>query len=401
MAKHKKKLRILPSFVVIVFCLALAYGAFALSRPLPAVAATVENISHPTSKSKANLPWPNASQSAIGAVGYGILATHGQQKPLATASTAKIMTALAVLHKHPLKLGEQGPKLTITPQDQAIYDYYYERDGSLAAQKVGEKITEYQALQAMLLPSGNNFADILANWAYGSLEKYSDYANQYAKTIGMTNSHFVDGSGFSSESTSTASDLTHLAIVAIQNPVIAQIVGQKTAKIPVAGTIYNVNWLLGQRGIIGMKTGNNNQDHGAYIAATKFSVKGKPITMITVVMGASRLDKALLDSIPLIDAAKQNFHNEADFLPRHTVVGHYTTPWGSSAEAVTVKSLESVVIWGNSEPSYKTVLGPLEVPTGSGSIVGHVEFDNGTRPIPVKLTSDLSAAPLKWRLTHF
>src|SRR5438874_2252340 len=61
--------------------------------------------------------WPeHIAAAAVGASGYGVLATTGQITPRPTASLAKVITCLAILQKHPLKTGEQGPSIPITPQ---------------------------------------------------------------------------------------------------------------------------------------------------------------------------------------------------------------------------------------------------------------------------------------------
>lgn len=394
MERRKKRLR-LPLVMALILIIAVGgYCGIALSRPVAAI--ETKPVTLQTSAPSVALPWPSYGQAAVGAVGYGVLATHGQQQPLATASLAKIMTALAVLHKYPLKPGQQGPIITITPADQKIYDYYYVRDGSLAAMKVGEKISEYQALEAMLLPSANNFADILAIWAYGSLDNYSDYANAYARSIGMTNSHFVDGSGFSGQTTSTASDLVKLAIVAIQDPVIAQIVHEPQAKIPVAGVIYNVNWLLDEHGIIGMKTGNNNQDHGAYMAATQFKTGDKTITLVSVNMGAPKLATALTDSLPLLAAAQNNFH-ETTVVTKGQVVGHYYVPWSSDVPAVATDTIRAIT-W-NKTIKPQLTLEQLAGPAPAGKTVGLVTANlPGAPKVAVKLARAVPAVPWTWRL---
>ena len=253
-----------------------------------------------------NLPWPSYGEAAIGAEGYGTTA-HGEQAAVPTASVAKIMTALAVLKKESLGVGEQGPTITLTQQDVDIYNYYSAHDGSRVAVSVGENISEYQTLEAMLLPSGNNMADTLADWAFGSVETYSNYANSLAASYGLTNSDFTSASGFPPSTVSTAQDLVKLGEVALQNPVIAQIVAEQSADIPVVGSISNTNRLLGTDGIDGIKTGNSNQDEGVFMGSRTVKLPdGRTIQLVSVVMDASSLDEALSDTIPLLETAAQN-----------------------------------------------------------------------------------------------
>ena len=174
------------------------------------------------------------------------------------ASEAKLITALAVLKKYPLALNQAGPAITLGPSDVAIYDKYQSENGSDLVVVNGEKLTEYQMLQAMLLPSADNIADSLAIWAFGSLTDYTVFANQYVKSQGLSETTVgSDASGFDPSSMTTAANLVNIGQLVMTNPVLASIVGQPTATgFPVVGTIKNVNLVLGKDNIIGIKTGN-------------------------------------------------------------------------------------------------------------------------------------------------
>ena len=113
----------------------------------------------------------------------------------------------------------------------ALYDNYASQDGSVVVVSEGEQISEYQALQAMLLPSANNMADTLAVWAYGSMDNYLAYANNLATSLSLKQTHLADASGFSAQTVSSASDLVELAQTAMNDPVLTQIVSQRQADI--------------------------------------------------------------------------------------------------------------------------------------------------------------------------
>ena len=59
-----------------------------------------------------------------GGVGPGDRVHHqsAPETPVPVASLTKLMTAYIVLRDHPLPLGQQGPKLTITPADVADWN---------------------------------------------------------------------------------------------------------------------------------------------------------------------------------------------------------------------------------------------------------------------------------------
>ena len=125
-----------------------------------------------------------------------------------------------------------------------------------------------------------------------------------AQTLGLQSSDFTDPSGFDPTTVSTPADLVKLGMAAVQNPVIAQIVAQAEVTLPVAGTVKNVNSVLGQGGIVGIKTGNTAGQNGAFLYASQDpSVKGA--TVVGAVMGEGSLGQALQDAVSLAGRAQQ------------------------------------------------------------------------------------------------
>src|SRR5205823_15056875 len=182
--------------------------------------------------------------AALGVTGLGLIETSPGERTLPMWSIAKVMTALLVLDDHPLKKDEQGPTLTVTAADVALYQQEKADKQSVVAVTAGEQLTEYQALQALLIPSGNNIGDLLANWDAGSVGAFVDRMNSKARTLHLARTTYADTSGASEQSASTPTDLTRLALVAAANPVLLQIVAQPQAELPVAGVVYNVDYAL-------------------------------------------------------------------------------------------------------------------------------------------------------------
>lgn len=379
-----------------------AYCVYALLQPLTTVSAT-SSLETPSTPAAKPLAWPGFGESAIGAVGYGVLATHGKQVPLATASIAKVITALVVLKHRPLLKGEQGPTITLTQADVDSFNKYYLNDGSVVNVAVGEKITEYQALEALLLPSANNIAETLARWAFGSLDAYNSFANRYVSQLGLTQTTVTDPSGFDSSTTSTAEDLTLLAQVVMQNPVLVQIAATPSAVIPVQGTILNVNFLLGQHGVVGIKTGNNDGDPGAFLFASKQKIGSNELMIVGAVMGAQDLYTALRASVPLITSAAANF-SQVTIVTAGQTVGYYTLPDQSKRAAVATRTL-TVPVWGDSALKLSVQLAAQHIPTSAGTKVGNVSVtpSSGIGPaysVPVQLKTALGHQGIAWRLTH-
>ena len=391
-------------YIVILGLLVSTYGYQALHRALPALEPVVAQTSLQSHTPNGALAWPGYGQAAVGLVGGDILVTNGVQKAVPIASTAKVLTALSVLAKKPLAPGQQGPTITITDADVAIYNQYVANDGSVLNINSGEQITEYQMLEAMMLPSANNLADSLAIWAFGSLQDYRSFATNYARQLGLTDTHVgSDASGLAPDSTSTAHDLVLLGKAAMQNPLLANIVGlPSTTDIPGAGTVKNVNFLLGTNSIVGIKTGNTDQAGGVFLSASTTVVDKKPITVVTAVLGAPTLWRALNDSVPLIRSAQTNFSANT-LVPTNNVVGRYALPWGGSVAAIT-KTDTTVTAWNGSTIPVTIQLQPLPYTSHSGQLAGSVTARKSSFSAAVTNPVVLAASPpppsIWWRLAH-
>jgi D-alanyl-D-alanine carboxypeptidase (penicillin-binding protein 5/6) len=398
--RRRRLRRIVTTFCVVIII--VLYCAVAIILPTPVIKPTTTLTAQKAPLS--HLSWPTEGEAAVGIYGTSILVTHGKQAVLPTASTAKLLTALSVLHKDPMSVDQQGPTITLSANDVALYNAYAAKSGSVVAVASGEQISEYEMLEAMMLPSANNMADSLAIWAFGSLPAYESYANQYATKLGLTHTHVgSDASGFDPSTTSTTSDLVRLGELALANPVLAQIVSQKTATgIPGVGTITNVNQVLGTDHIVGIKTGNSNQAGGVFISASKILINQRPTTVVTAIMNAPNLYDALYTSLPLITSAQANFSN-VPIAGNGTVVGAYKLPWGGTIRAVASQSLASET-WNGVSITADVSLQPVKPNTATGHIVGTVTAQktpfSSSRTAAVILQQPIPKAPIWWRLIH-
>jgi D-alanyl-D-alanine carboxypeptidase (penicillin-binding protein 5/6) len=400
----KKTARRKAWLLLIVLVLIVGYAAWALSRPLPPLKPVNNTATLRFNTPAASLTWPAMEQSAVGIVGNDILQTHGEQKPVPTASTAKIITALMVLRAKPLALNQPGPTITLSSDDVNLYQSYAAKDGSVVLVQAGEQITEYQMLEAMLLPSANNMADSLAIWSYGSLPAYKTAATDYLKQLGLKDTTVGDdASGFSPTTTSTAQDLVKLGGLAMQNPVLAQIVGQATASnIPVVSNVKNVNSLLGTDGIIGIKTGNTNQAGGVFLAAARLNVNQKPVTVVTALMGAPTLFQAMELTKPLVQSAEANF-KPIIVLRSGSILGDYRSPNGGSLPVIAARNL-SIDAWNGDRLSGSVNLPPISSSSKADDIVTTFYISDPVtgyqKSVPLKL-ADTPVKPTLWqRLVH-
>lgn len=373
---------------------------FQLLRPLPepTVSLALPRIAAPTA---ATIGWPEQGQAAVHAEGYGMLATYGDQQPLATASIAKVITALCIVEKYPLALGEAGPLIPIGPVDVSFYQQQVEQNGSRLPVYEGMKLSEYQALQALLIPSANNIADTLALWGFKSSSAYQAYANDYVLRHGLVHTHVgSDASGFDPSTTSTAEDLARLGQIAEQNPVLMEIASQESAVFPYAGEMKNYNSALGTYGITGLKTGNNDQNPGGLLFTAKIPLGGDTIDVSGAVVGANSLGEAIAQSQELVKSLPANFSKEIYLQPGQRV-GTLTTKWGANTPIVSASEL-AITRW-RSQPmaTHETVRKPVN--WRSGENIGTASLQSGeTRAnATLKLEHTIKGPSLWWRLSRW
>ena len=221
----------------------------------------------PRQERLAAVSWPADGVSAADISGFGVAAGPGATRPVPIASVAKVMTAYVVLHDHPLPGGGSGPDIAVQPSEAAAYPSQAREGDSVVPVAAGEMLTERQALEALLLPSADNVAWILARWDAGSQAAFVARMNATARRLGLTDTSYTDPSGLEPSTVSTAADQVRLGVAAMRVPALAAIVAKSTSVVPVAGVIRNYNTLLGQDGIVGLKTGSMQAAGGCVLIA--------------------------------------------------------------------------------------------------------------------------------------
>jgi serine-type D-Ala-D-Ala carboxypeptidase (penicillin-binding protein 5/6) len=229
--------------------------------------------------------WPASGQAAFVQTGQSQVHAGPNQHAAAIASVAKVMTAYLVLRDHALRPGQDGPTITLTDADVADTDRRRRQQESVVSIAAGEQLTERQALQALLLPSANNIAAVLARWDAGSVDRFVARMNATARLLGMTHTRYTDPSGYDDATVSTAADQVRIVDRAMRLPVLASIVGTPSATLPVAGTVHNTNTLLGQDGFVGVKTGSTAAAGGCFAFRAIRWIDGKRTTITGVVLG--------------------------------------------------------------------------------------------------------------------
>lgn len=349
------------------------------------------------------IPWPQYGQSAVGVKGYGVVAATNDQQMVPMASVTKLVTALAILEKQPLQTGDQGPSVTIKETDIAIYDYYQQRQGVVVDIKPGMSLSQYNALQYMLILSANNIADISANWAFGSNEAYIEYANTMLQRFGLEQIRVADASGMSPGSVATAADLVRLGELALSNPVIAQIVAQETIALPDGTDKINTNVFLNYEGngVIGIKNGLTDEAGGVLLAAANRTINNQQISIITAVMGSPKYFDSQKDAVGLIDPTLRALQQPAR-IEAGKKIGHYTIPWVGEV-AITTKEPIELDSWAyvldDALFSAHAVNRTYKKDEAVGSVTVQDAAGNN-KAYQLVVQTDVVAPSMKWRLAN-
>ncbi len=386
---------------LLVVLLGAAIVVFQLNRPLPAVPARqVVAANQQVAGERPKVPWPTGGIAAIGATELGLIDVSPGERPLPIASVAKVMTADVVLADHPLKPQESGPMLTITGADVASYQQKKAAGESVVEVQAGEQLSELQALQAILIPSANNIAEFLAVWDAGSVQAFVIKMNATAKQLGMRQTTFTDPSGLDENTKSTPSDLTRLAGAAIADPVLAGLVSTPNAVLPVAGTVYNVDYDLGQGGIDGIKTGSTPAAGACFMFSSAFRIAGHTLKVVGAVMALPTLDDAFAAAKRLIDFLKQGLIYDQALHPGQAVA-EYDAPWGQRS---VLRATDGVYLleWPGMKVQRLLHVAATPVPLRSGAQRGSLEVRLGDQDFRVPLQTDGEITPpgKGWRLTR-
>jgi D-alanyl-D-alanine carboxypeptidase len=390
----------------LVLLLVVVFAVVQSVRPLPAptLELTAED-SYTFKGGKVDIPWPTQGQAALDVQGIGTFGSSGEQKPVPIASVAKVMTAYVVLREHPLKSGEDGPKI---PIDQAAQDQSDAGQESTVDVTKGDKITEREALESILIASANNVARLLARWDAGSEKAFVQKMNDAAEDLGMKNTTYTDPSGLNNTTVSTAVDQVKLARAAMQQPVFRE-VATMMSYVDYKGKKHdNWNRLVGYNDVTGIKTGTTTSALGNLVFAARKDVNGETHRIIGAVVRQPAggpdntiLGAALHEGDKLIRAA-QGALESATILKKGDVVGYADDGLGGRTPVAVTEDVTAV---GWAGLSVKLTFAGDDLPhtAKAGAKVGTLTVGDGTTSavkVPVALQKDLVEPGFAAKLTR-
>ncbi len=392
----------------VVLAAAVAWVAVQLLRPVAPMTLAASVTTARVVPGAAQRPdWPGGAEAAVGLPGSGLLGAHGGSQPVPIASLAKIMTAYVVLSDHPLPAGGSGPAITVTASDAAAYTSDQRQGQSVVRVTPGEKLTERQALEAMLIPSGNNIASLVARWDSGSQSAFVAKMNARARQFGLHSTRYADASGADPATVSTASDQFRLTVAALQVPAFRQIVAMPQVTLPVAGVAYNVNAALGHDGVVGVKTGSSSQAGGCLAFAALRTVAGSHVMIVGVVLGV-RATPAQPSELGGVISASENLLASVGGDLEHVqivrpgaVLGSVSSAWTYGPAAVAATGV-AVTAWPGTPVTIAVTPRPLGHAIREGQSVAEATVTVGSQVSHITLDASRAApAPsIRWLLTR-
>ncbi len=403
--RQRRRRRILGWGTAIVLLALLAGGVAQWVRPLPADTLRIVGVRLPGTPPA--VAWPSTGEAAVSVEGLGALGQVRGTQAVPVAGLAQVLTAYVVLSDHRLAPGDDGPMIPVTSDTVSAYQAGLASQQSEIPVATGESLTELQALEGMLIDAGADMATVLADWDSGNVGAFVTKMNAAAVKLGLSSTHVTDPSGADPATTSTAEDLVRLGKAALSVSVLQQIVslGQTSVPIPMTSVVYNLNFDLGQDGIVGIKSGSDASAQGCYLVAAQQNIGGKEVTVVAAVLGqpggALGPNTAAVDAgDALVKSILAGLHSDAIFTIGQKV-GEVQAAWGGAAP-VTVAQPVTVVGWPGLTV---TLTARLHTPTGAlpaGARVGTLHAIVGTKSAEVELrtTGALPAPGLWWRLTR-
>lgn len=197
------------------------------------------------------------------------------------ASTTKIMTLIMAI-----EAGNLDRTITIPTSAADV-----PKDSSLVPVHPGDVMTMRDLLYGLIIRSGNDAANAVAELTSGSIDTFVDQMNQKALQLGLVNTHFMNPHGYHNDNHyTTAADLASLTRYGLTNADFCQIVTcleytlptqQKSKVLKCTHEIFKENSKYYIPYAAGVKSGTTSQAGFCYVGA--YQNDGK--TMIAVVLG--------------------------------------------------------------------------------------------------------------------
>lgn len=315
-----------------------------------------------------------------------ILYEKNSTKQMYPASTTKVLTAILVIEN--CELDE-----IVTVRESSLSNI---PSGYVTCNlQVGEQLSVKDLLYALMIPSANDAAYVLAEYVAGSVEEFSVMMNDKARQLGCKTTHFVNPNGIHEDSHySSAYDLYLIADYAMKNEFFRSLVATTEYTLPATEKYPNedrvletTNELLNEnsrkyfyKNAIGIKTGYTSKAGNCLIGGA--SRDG--LEFIAVVLNGGTTNEGLnsryVDSKKLFEYAYDNF-TLTKIIEKGSVVQTLEIENGTKEskhldlvidETITVVNNKSIDM--NSVIPEITLREVLEAPIAAGETIGTIKY---------------------------
>jgi len=294
-----------------------------------------------------------------------VLVRQNASQELPIASITKLMTVLVALDR-------AGLDDVVTVAAEATV-----AGGSSIYLRAGEQLTVRELVEAALIQSANDAAYALALHVGGSEERFVSLMNGRARRLGLRDTHFVRPDGLDvAGHVSSARDVTALARVAMQNPVVRAVVRRSSAQISGGRVLHGWNDLLASGlGVIGVKTGHTSAAGWSQVAAAR----GPGVTIYATLLGSPTRARRNADLAALLRWGLARYRSAA-LVERGRVYGRVRTDYGRGPIAlVAARPLVRVVRIDRALTERVTVASEVALPVERGQRLGEVRVYDGRR----------------------
>lgn len=256
-----------------------------------------------------------------------ILLEKNSDETIFPASTTKVLTAIVALEN-------SGLSSYMTTSEVASGDL---ESGAVRLGLIsGEKMQFYDLLHALLLKSANDVAIVIAENIGESIQGFADMSNEFAKSIGAVNTHFVNPHGLhDNEHYTTAYDLAVITNYALKNYAFSSVVSKTdftltpTEDHVTFPRLVNSNPILGKNDgydflVTGVKTGYTSKAKYVLISSAR-NFDGREV--VCVVTGCETRLLSSQYSLKLINEAFNSFSIQSIIKPGDIIADY---PAGSS-----------------------------------------------------------------------
>ncbi len=335
---------------------------------------------------------------------------HVSQFP---ASLTKIATCLYALHKNGENLNmlcttDRDSIVTISENEQkrsnyTLPAYWLTPDTSHIGLKNGEVMSLIDLLYGVMISSGGDASNVVAQNIGGTVPKFMEEVNEYLVSIGCHNTHYVNPHGLHHpDHMTTAYDLANMTRVAMLNPTFRKIVKTPSYTRPKtnkqeATTLVQTNRLLKKgkfyySGAIGVKTGYTSPAKHCLVAAAKHDDR----TLIAVMLKSPDRDEMFLETKAMFVKAFEEEKVSKIFIQKGPQKHTMALKGASDVVKTYVEEPAIISYYPSEEPQLRSFLtwDCLELPIKMGDRVGEIAIKDDKGAV-VKRTILYSQAEVK------